>query len=216
MRILRVAVLALVAAAVAGCGSGGASFVSMSEEDIYLSLDERRRYVNASVPVLNAPAAPVEYRSARAMDRQPPLTLHAAVTRVTAINESRRRAEGSARAASIMTSGWARRAPSRGQHTTFAARTRTTPGDRRGGHGPSATSADWPRARRVPPTCRARSTTTTPAPPTRGAISSSGSRPWPTPGACRCARRAHAGEVDLWSLTLFAATCSPSRSCSPW
>ncbi len=56
MRIPRAAVLAFVAAAVAGCGSGGGLFRQYEyEEEIYLSLDGTATvYVNGSVPALDA------------------------------------------------------------------------------------------------------------------------------------------------------------------
>ena len=55
MRIPRAAVLALVAAAAVGCGSGGLFRQYEYEEEIYLSLDGKATvYVNASVAALDA------------------------------------------------------------------------------------------------------------------------------------------------------------------
>ena len=94
MRVFRAAMLALIAAASAGCGSGGSFFRQYEyEEDIYLSLDgTATMYVNSSVPALNAlrgaslnadPRARIDRDGLRAFYTTP-------VTRVTAINESRR------------------------------------------------------------------------------------------------------------------------------
>ena len=94
MRIFRAAVLALVAAAVAGCGSGGRLFRPYEyEEDIYLSLDGTATvFVNTSIAALDAlrgasfnadPRARIDRDGLRAFYTTP-------ITRVTAINESRR------------------------------------------------------------------------------------------------------------------------------
>jgi hypothetical protein len=94
MRIWRALVLALVAAAAAGCGNGGTFFRQYEyEEDIYLSLDGTATvYVNASIAAIDAlrgasfnadPRAQVDRDGVRSYYTTP-------VTRVTAINESRR------------------------------------------------------------------------------------------------------------------------------
>jgi hypothetical protein len=94
MRIWRAVVLALVAAAATGCGNGGSLFRQYEyEEDIYLSLDGTATvYVNASIAALDAlrgasfnadPRARVDRDGVRGYYTTP-------VTRVTAINESRR------------------------------------------------------------------------------------------------------------------------------
>jgi hypothetical protein len=94
MRTWRVVVLALVAAAAAGCGSGGSLFRQYEyEEDLYLSLDGTATvYVNSSIAALNAlrgasfntdPRARIDRDGIRSYYTTP-------VTRVTAINESRR------------------------------------------------------------------------------------------------------------------------------
>lgn len=86
--------LALVAAAAAGCGNGGGLFRQFEyEEDVYLSLDGTATvYVNASIAALDAlrgasfnadPRARVDRDGVRAFYTTP-------VSRVTAINESRR------------------------------------------------------------------------------------------------------------------------------
>jgi hypothetical protein len=94
MRIWRAVVLALVAAAAAGCGNGGTLFRQYEyEEDIYLSLEGTATvYVNSSIAALGAlrgasfnadPRARVDRDGVRGYYTTP-------VTRVTAINESRR------------------------------------------------------------------------------------------------------------------------------
>jgi hypothetical protein len=94
MRVFRAIVLALVAAASVGCGRGASLFRQYEyEEDIYLSLDGTATvYVNTSVAALNAlrgasfnadPRARIDRDGVRAFYTTP-------VTRVTALNESRR------------------------------------------------------------------------------------------------------------------------------
>jgi hypothetical protein len=93
MRVFRAAVLAFVAAAAAGCGGGGLFRQYEYEEDVYLSLDGTATvYVNSSVPALDSlrgasfnpdPHARIDRDGVRKFYTTP-------VTRVTAINESRR------------------------------------------------------------------------------------------------------------------------------
>jgi hypothetical protein len=94
MRIPRAAVLAFVAAAVAGCGSGGGLFQQYEyEEDTYLSLDGTATvYVNGSVAALDAlrgaslnsdPHARLDHDAVRSFYATP-------VTHVAQISESRR------------------------------------------------------------------------------------------------------------------------------
>jgi hypothetical protein len=94
MRILRAAVLALVAAAAAGCGSGGGLFRQYEyEEEIYLSLDGAATvYVNGSVPALDAlRGASLNPDPKARLDRDAVSNFYTTpVTHVTAINESRR------------------------------------------------------------------------------------------------------------------------------
>jgi len=94
MRIPRAAVLALVAAAVAGCGSGGGLFRQYEyEEEIYLSLDGTATvYVHGSVPALDALRGASLNPDPRArIDRNGVHTFYTTpATHVIAINESRR------------------------------------------------------------------------------------------------------------------------------
>jgi hypothetical protein len=95
MRIFRVATIALVAvvgAAAAGCGSGGLFQQYEYEEDVYLSLDGTATvYVNASIPALDAlRGAPFDPDPRARVDRDAVRRFYTtAVTHVTAINESR-------------------------------------------------------------------------------------------------------------------------------
>jgi len=93
MRIPRVAALVLVAVAAVGCGSGGLFRQYEYEEDIYLSLDGTATvYVNSSIPALDALRGASFNPDPRArIDREGIRTFYTTpVTRVTAINESRR------------------------------------------------------------------------------------------------------------------------------
>jgi hypothetical protein len=94
MRILRAVVLAVVAVAAAGCGNGGSLFRQYEyEEDIYLSLDgTATMYVNASIAAIDALRGASFNADPRArVDREGIRSYYTtAVTRVTAINESRR------------------------------------------------------------------------------------------------------------------------------
>ena len=97
MRIFRAAAIAFVAligAAVAGCGSGGGLFQQYQyEEDVYLSLDgTATMYVNSSMPALDVlrgaafnpdPQARIDREAVRHYYTTP-------VTRVVSITESRR------------------------------------------------------------------------------------------------------------------------------
>jgi hypothetical protein len=94
MRVFRAVVLALVAAASVGCGRGASLFRQYEyEEDIYLSLDGTATvYVNTSVAALNALRGASFNADHRArVDRDGIRAFYTTpITRVTAINESRR------------------------------------------------------------------------------------------------------------------------------
>jgi hypothetical protein len=93
MRIFRAAMVALIAVAAAGCGSGGGLFQQYEyEEDVYLSLDGTATvYVTASVPALNAlRGASLDPDFRARLDRDALQRFYTTpVTRVTAIDESR-------------------------------------------------------------------------------------------------------------------------------
>jgi hypothetical protein len=85
--------IVLTGAAAAGCGSGGLFRPYEYEEDVYLSLDGSATvYVNASIPALDAlRGAPFDADSRARLDRDAVRRFYTTpVTRVTAINESRR------------------------------------------------------------------------------------------------------------------------------
>jgi hypothetical protein len=92
MRIFWAAMIALIAAAAAGCGSVGGLFQQYEyEEDVYLSLDGAATvYVNASVPALNAlRGASFDPDPRERLDRDAVRRFYTTpVTRVTAIDES--------------------------------------------------------------------------------------------------------------------------------
>ena len=96
MRICRAAMLVLVVltgVAAAGCGSGGLFRPYEYEEDVYLLLDGSATvYVNASIPALDAlRGAPFDPDPRARLDRDALRRFYTTpVTRVTAINESRR------------------------------------------------------------------------------------------------------------------------------
>jgi hypothetical protein len=94
MRIVRAAVIIIMAAMVAGCGSVGGLFQRYEyEEDVYLSLDGTATvYVRGSIPALDAlrgaafnpdPQVPVDREAVRLFYTTP-------VSRVASITESRR------------------------------------------------------------------------------------------------------------------------------
>ena len=94
MRIFRAAVLAFVAVAAVGCGSGGRLFRQYEyEEDVYLSLDGTATvYVNTSIAALDALRGAAFNANPRVrIDRDGVRSFYTTpFTRVTAINESRR------------------------------------------------------------------------------------------------------------------------------
>lgn len=96
MRIFRAAMFVLIVltgAAAAGCGSGGLFRPYEYEEDVYLSLDGSATvYVNASIPALDVlRGAPFDADPRARLDRDAVRRFYTTpVTRVTAINESRR------------------------------------------------------------------------------------------------------------------------------
>jgi hypothetical protein len=96
MRIFRAATFVLIVltgAAAAGCGSGGLFRPYEYEEDVYLSLDGSATvYVNASIPALDVlRGAPFDADPRARLDRDAVRRFYTTpVTRVTAINESRR------------------------------------------------------------------------------------------------------------------------------